>query len=45
MKCERCGKDKEDTQMRPDPFANEIYDDNTKIPICDECWQVRADDI
>lgn len=42
--CVWCGK-KVGVIYTPDPFSEELYDDHTEDWWCDECYQIRLDDI
>ncbi len=43
--CEFCGHIGTDVIWEPDPFASDVYDDNTEHWICSRCHQDRADDV
>lgn len=44
-KCEFCNKRKADVGLNVDPYAHELYDDETEYLICSECYGDRKDDI
>lgn len=44
MTCEFCDQEKPDVQVRRDPFAWEVNDEDWQIPMCSECEQTRFDD-
>jgi len=35
----------EDLDFGPDPFDQEILDDDTPVWLCEPCWQDAADEI
>jgi len=43
--CQFCNQFKYNIWHIIDPFAFEIYDDQTEYDICDECYHNRKDDI
>ena len=47
MICDHCGKEKDDVEMRADPFIRDVYpeDENEESWWCDECYDNRCDDI
>lgn len=45
MKCQCCDGDKVDTGLRVNPYASELWDDDTLVPLCDDCTYELAQDI
>ncbi|MFF0389624.1 hypothetical protein ACFYS8_13170 [Kitasatospora sp. NPDC004615] len=45
MNCYFCGIDKPDVEVVADPFAKEINDEEWLIPLCNDCYGDRCDDI
>ncbi|ROR43401.1 hypothetical protein [Kitasatospora cineracea] len=45
MKCTFCGQAKPDVMARTDPFDLEINGTVWIVPMCDDCEQIRCDDI
>lgn len=45
MRCERCGEDKPDVEVIPDPFEAEIGGVEDLTALCGECYQERKYDI
>ena len=46
MKCESCGKKKEDVSYRPDGYAQDVGNDPTAYhTVCDECDEQNCLDI
>lgn len=45
MRCDICCKDKPDVTMGLDPYSYEIDGDDTEYPLCEDCWEMRKDDI
>lgn len=45
MICEFCDKEKPDVEERVDPFAFELHNEEWRVLICDDCYQIRCDDI
>ncbi len=41
--CEHCEEVKDDLEFIPNPFAQEIYHDDTKQWLCEECINLLAD--
>lgn len=44
-KCEFCEKVGEDVVRREDPFMSELYNDDSKHWICDNCFRECLEDI
>ena len=44
-RCSCCHELKHDTISRINPYAHEMYDDETKYPLCDECTDALRWDI
>lgn len=44
MRCQFCRQAKPDVTVRRDPYAWEVDDKDWRVPMCDGCEQVRADD-
>ena len=44
VECDGCHEVKPCT-LGPDPFAQEIHDDDTEVWLCEKCYQDRKDDI
>ncbi|GAA2810074.1 hypothetical protein GCM10010441_38390 [Kitasatospora paracochleata] len=45
MKCHFCDTDTPDVEPTTDPFAWEINGEEWVIPLCDNCIQLRHDEI
>jgi len=45
LTCDFCGKRNKTVVLSVDPYAQEIYDDDTEYNICDDCYQESADEI
>lgn len=45
LKCEFCQKKKQDTEKDKDPYAYEIWGDDTLHSICVDCYGDRAQDV
>ncbi|MFJ7910033.1 hypothetical protein [Kitasatospora sp. NPDC096204] len=43
--CHFCGESKPDVTVQEDPFALELNNESWSIPICDDCLQLRCDEI
>ena len=43
-KCDRCGEVKE-VEWLPDPFINDVYDEEDLSYWCEECYSDRADEV
>lgn len=46
-KCVSCGKPfpQNKIEYAPDPYASDVYDDNTKVWMCEECRKCRSEEI
>ncbi|MET8544117.1 hypothetical protein ABZW03_26225 [Kitasatospora sp. NPDC004799] len=44
-RCDYCDEVKPDVTRRVDPFDLEINDRETVVPLCDDCYQLRFDEI
>jgi len=42
MKCQDCGKEREDVKETTCPYAEELYDEIQKITVCDDCYNERG---
>ncbi|MFI9118811.1 hypothetical protein ACIGW0_05280 [Streptomyces bikiniensis] len=45
MKCEFCGQTKSDVEVRRDPFAWDVCNEDWQVPMCDDCEQTRVYEI
>lgn len=45
MKCEFCKQEKLDVRVKRDPFSWEINDEDWQVAMCDDCEQLRYDEI
>jgi len=44
-KCERCGKQGDDVTYEPDPYAQEIRNNDTPVWMCADCRRESSRDI
>ena len=45
MICDICGKDKDDTEIRENPFMAEVNNDHEEEALCDACYDQLVQDI
>ncbi|MFI9783238.1 hypothetical protein ACIHEI_06960 [Kitasatospora sp. NPDC051984] len=45
MKCYFCNTAKPDVQTVADPFAADVYNEERLIPLCDDCYGDRVEEI
>ena len=45
IKCDECGKEKDDVKECFDPYSDEINDEKIKCNLCDECYHDRCMEI
>ncbi|WP_424213570.1 hypothetical protein ACN20G_16615 [Streptomyces sp. BI20] len=45
MNCEFCGSDDSDVEVRLDPVDWEVNDEEWYVAMCDDCEQMRADEV
>lgn len=45
LRCQDCGKSKDDVRDRFCPYAADVYEKEVPITVCIDCYNNRADDI
>lgn len=44
-KCFHCGERKPDVSLRSDPYVLELGGEEWEINICDQCYDMRSDEV